>query len=121
MPHLVLECTANVPDMLEPAELLGRLHEALLSCGPFEPASIKSRVVPREIYRVADGAPDRAFVHLQVGLLEGRDTETLRRVGAALLAVLCEAFPRARAERRCDITVEIRELKPALYFKAVAR
>ena len=118
MPHLVLEYTANVPDEPDFDALLRRLHEALAASGPFEPAKIKSRVVRHERFRAADGAPDRAFVHLTVSVLAGREARVLREAGDTLLAVLRESFPRARVERRCDFTVELREMPPELYFKS---
>jgi 5-carboxymethyl-2-hydroxymuconate isomerase len=118
MPHLVLEYSANVPDAPDCDLLLRRLHDALSAAGPFEIAKVKSRVVRHETFRVADGAPDRAFVHLTAAVLDGREPTVLRAAADALLAVLCDAFPRARRERRCDVTLEMREMQRALYFKA---
>lgn len=119
MPHLVLEYSANVPDRPDHHDVLQGLHEALAASG-FELARIKSRVVRHEAFRAADGAPDRAFVHLTAAVLDGREPEILRAAAGRLLAVLCGAFPRARRERRCDVTLEIREMPRALYFKAAA-
>ncbi len=119
MPHLVLECSANVPDRPELDRVLERLHRAMTAAGPFELAKIKSRAVRREFFRVADGAPERAFVHLNVAVLAGREPETLRATASALLAVLQESFSRAHAQG-CDITVEIREMRRDLYVKAAA-
>jgi 5-carboxymethyl-2-hydroxymuconate isomerase len=118
MPHLVLEYSANVPDEPDMGVLLARLHEAVRASGPFDLTRIKSRVVRHEVFRAADGAPDRAFVHLTVSVLAGHDAEALHVTAEALLAALHDAFPRARAERRCDITLEIREMRRDLYFKA---
>lgn len=118
MPHLVLEYTANVPDAPDFDLVLRLLHEVMTSVGPFDLANVKSRAVRRERFRAADGAQDRAFVHLTVSVLAGREAAVLDETGKALLAVLCESFPRARAERRCDVTVELREMVPGLYFKA---
>jgi 5-carboxymethyl-2-hydroxymuconate isomerase len=120
MPHLVLEYTANVPDAPDFDLVLRRLHGVMTTVGPFDLANVKSRAVRREVFRVADGSPDRAFVHLTVAVLAGREAPVLRATGDALLAVLCNCFPRARAERRCDVTVELREMVPGLYFKAAA-
>jgi 5-carboxymethyl-2-hydroxymuconate isomerase len=69
---------------------------------------------------VADGAEDRAFVHLTAAVLDGREAEPLRQAAGVLLAVLENAFARARSERRCDLTLEIREMPRDLYFKAPA-
>lgn len=118
MPHLVLEYSANVPDTPDLADVLRRLHEAMATTGHFDLAKVKSRVQRHQSFRVADGASDRAFVHLDVAVLAGRETEQLQEAGAALLSVLHEAFPRARLERRCQITLEIREMRRDLYFKA---
>ena len=118
MPHLVLEYSANVPDEPDFDLVLRRLHEAMTTAGPFDLANVKSRAVRHERFRVADGAPDRAFVHLTVSVLAGRDGAALRSTAEALLAVLRESFPRARAERRCDLTLEIREMRRDLYSKS---
>jgi len=121
MPHLVLEYSANVPDEPDFDIVLRRLHEAMTTAGPFDLANVKSRAVRHERFRVADGAPDRAFVHLTVSVLAGRDGAALRSTAEALLAVLRESFPRARAERRCDLILEIREMRRDLYSKSSDR
>jgi 5-carboxymethyl-2-hydroxymuconate isomerase len=119
MPHLVLEYSANVPDPPDLERVLERLHRAMTTAGPFDPANVKSRAVRRDCFRVAEGAPERSFVHLSAAVLAGREAETLRATASALLAVLQESFSRAHAEGRCDITVEIREMRRDLYLKAV--
>ena len=118
MPHLVLEYSANVPDEPDFDRVLQRLHAAITTVGPFDLANVKSRVLRHELCRVADGATDRAFVHLSVAVLPGREPEALQATARALLAVIQDSFPRARAERRCDVTVEVREMRRDLYFKA---
>ncbi|HUL77926.1 MAG TPA: 5-carboxymethyl-2-hydroxymuconate Delta-isomerase [Vicinamibacteria bacterium] len=118
MPHLVLEYSANVPDDPDPDRVLLRLHEALTKPGPFDLANVKSRVVRHERFRVAEGAPGRAFVHLTVSVLAGREAAVLRETGESLVTVLRESFPVAAAERSCDFTVELREMRGDLYFKA---
>lgn len=120
MPHLVLEYSSNVPHTRDTSVVLRHLHEALAAAGPFELEKIKSRAVRHDVFRVADGAEDRAFVHLSAAVLDGREAALLRRAAEALLAVLEQAFAHARAERRCDLTLEIREMPQALYFKAPA-
>ena len=121
MPHLVLECSANVPDEPDLQRILGRLHETLTTAGPFDLANVKSRAVRHDLFRVKDGSPGGAFVHLEVGILAGREASVLRRTGEALLAVLRESFPRAAEGGRCDFTVELREMRPDLYFKSEGR
>ncbi len=118
MPHLVLEYSANLKHAPDFEELLRGLHEALCATGSFELANVKSRVVRQDTFRVADGDPGRAFVHLTVAVLDGREPEVLREAGEALLAVLSHALARSRGEGGCDVTVEVREMRRPLYFKA---
>ena len=119
MPHLVLEYSANLPDPPDFDRVLERLHHAMTTAGPFELGNVKSRVAKRECFRVADGAPERAFVHLNVAVLAGREAAALRATAKALLSVLQESFSRAQAEGRCDITLEIRDMRRDLYLKSV--
>jgi 5-carboxymethyl-2-hydroxymuconate isomerase len=118
MPHLVLEYSANLPNVPELGAVLRRLHEALVAAGPFDLAKIKSRAVRLEVFRVADGAPDRSFVHLTAAVLDGREAAVLESAREALLAVLREDFAAARAAGRCDVTLEVREMPRRLYGKA---
>jgi 5-carboxymethyl-2-hydroxymuconate isomerase len=96
MPHLVLEYSANVPDAPDHHRLLRQLHEALVASAAFDLANVKSRVVRHEAFRVADGTPGRAFVHLTAAVLDGRESAVLRSAGEALLAALREGFPAGR-------------------------
>lgn len=117
MPHLVLEHSANLADPPDASTVLARLHQALATSGPFDLRNIKSRVVRQDVFRVADGAADRSFVHLTAAVLDGRETPLLQAAAAALLGVLRDAFATAIASQRCSVTLEIREMPRALYFK----
>jgi 5-carboxymethyl-2-hydroxymuconate isomerase len=117
MPHLVLEHSANLAEPPDFGSVLERLHAALSADGPFELHRIKSRVVRHEVFRVAEGAEDRSFVHLTAAVLDGRETPLLQATAGALLAVLRDAFAAALSRQRCSVTLEIREMPHALYFK----
>jgi 5-carboxymethyl-2-hydroxymuconate isomerase len=117
LPHLVLEHSANLEAGPDLPAVLERLHAALAETGPFDVARIKSRVVRHELFRVADGAPDRSFVHLTAAVLDGREEHVLRSAAGALLAVLRESFAGALAAQRCSVTLEIREMRRDRYFR----
>lgn len=117
MPHLVLEYSANIAPPPDGPAVLRRLHEALAASGEFDLAKVKSRAVRRDVFRVADGAPDRSFAHLTAAVLDGREAAALAAVAESLLAVLRDAFAPARAAGRCDVTLEVREMPRRLYFK----
>jgi 5-carboxymethyl-2-hydroxymuconate isomerase len=119
MPHLTLEYSNNLPAPVDFGALFTRLHETLAGIGPFALEQIKSRAVPHDVFRIGAGAPENVFVHLNVAILTGRDTELQHHVAEQLLAVLREGFARTWDERPCDITVDIREMSRKTYAKAV--
>ena len=118
MPHTILEYSANVPDAPDLQRLWASLHPVLVETAHCRLQDIKSRATRCESFRMGDGDPGNAFVHLTIRLLEGRDAETLGRIGQATLAVLAASFPLTLAGGRGDLTVELAGMRRDSYFKA---
>jgi len=119
MPHLTLEYSDNLPEPVDFGALFGRLHAALVEIGSFRLADLKSRAVAHGRFHVGTGSPESVFVHLTVAIFAGRDPAQQQEIGERALGLLREAFARAWAERPCDITVEIREMRREAYWKAM--
>jgi 5-carboxymethyl-2-hydroxymuconate isomerase len=118
MPHTILEYSDTIVDRPDFQALWAQLHPALAAAAHCRLQDIKSRAIRCETFRMGDGAPGQAFVHLTIRLLEGREPETLARVGQGALAILREHFPLTLAQRRCDLTVELAGMRRDSYFKA---
>ena len=114
VPHLTLEYSANLA-AVDLQRVFDALHEELATLG-IERDDCKSRAYRCDSYCVGSGAPERAFAHLTLALLDRRSDETQQAAGAMALAILQDAF--AASERDCDVTVEIRMMRAAGYFKA---
>ena len=121
MPHLVLEYTANVPDEPDFRRVLLDLHDALVASALFERKDIKSRAVRHDVFAVADGAEDRAFVALSIAILDGRSDDVKAALSEAALDVLVRSFPKLVAGGRGAISVEIRDLHRASYRRVRIR
>jgi 5-carboxymethyl-2-hydroxymuconate isomerase len=121
MPHLVLEYSANVPDRPDPKRVLLDLHDALVASALFEKKDLKSRAVKHDVFTVADGAQDRAFVALSIAILDGRSDDVKAALSEAALDVLVRAFPKLVAGGRGAISVEIRDLHRASYRRVRVR
>ncbi len=108
MPHCIIEHSADI----DGATLLAPVHAGALASGLFAPdgSDIKVRAVAYA-HGLVGGVP-RAFVHVQVRLLSGRDTAQKQRVTAAVLAQL-GALPLPA----CDLTVEATDMDRASYAK----
>ena len=115
MPHCILEASDNLLDAPDWQGLLGKLHRTLVGTGLFAEEDIKSRVIRHDTFRMADGAPDRAFVTLDVQILEGRPDAVKARISEALLPVLASAFPLSAAGMRLNLTVQISDLHRLSY------
>jgi 5-carboxymethyl-2-hydroxymuconate isomerase len=115
MPHCILEASDNLPDPPDWGDLLAELHGTLTGTGLFREADLKSRVIRHGVFRVADGAPDRGFVALEMQVLEGRDEATKARISEALMEVLERAFARTAAGIRLNLTVQVSDLHRASY------
>jgi 5-carboxymethyl-2-hydroxymuconate isomerase len=117
MPHLRLEYSDNVGQPVPFDELFPHLHKALARTAGVPLDACKSRAIPRDTFRVGEGRPDQAFVHLEVGLLAGRTPEQHREVAAACLEVLADAYASSLESLDLQITVEVRGMERESYQK----
>lgn len=115
MPHLTLEYSSDLPAETASEALLLELHGIVAREGGIPIANCKSRAVERRLFAVGDGSADEGFVHLDVAFLEGRGDDVRRKVGEALLEELVAIY--ADSERSLQITVEVRDIHSAGYFK----
>jgi 5-carboxymethyl-2-hydroxymuconate isomerase len=118
MPQLWLEFSDNITQPVLFDELLSRLHQAVARTAGVSVEACKSRAMARGTFRVADGRPDQAFVHLEVGLLSGRLPEKHREIAAACLEVLAQVYAPSLEALDLQITVEVRSMERESYQKA---
>ena len=118
MPHLTLEVTDNVDQPIAFDALFAELHQVLASVAGIRVDNCKSRALRRKIYYIGDGGTSKAFVHLEMCILEGRTAEAKQAVGKLCLQVLQRYFARSSGELDLQITLEVRDMQPAAYFKA---
>jgi 5-carboxymethyl-2-hydroxymuconate isomerase len=117
VPHLILEYSSNVLDEPDQARLLLELHRALAGTGLFSLSDFKGRSSRHESFAVADGAPDRAFVALDVQVLDGRSDEIKARVAEICAAILRAAYPRTAAGRRLSLSVQVSDIHRGSYHR----
>ncbi len=117
MPHAILEYSDNILDDCDFYHMFGRLHELLVETGGCNLKEIKSRVYRVEHYRMGDGSEDNCFAHLTIRMKEGRPPEMLQRMGEAALALLKEHYALSLEQQRCDLTVELLQMRRDCYFK----
>ena len=118
MPHLWLEFSNNVTQPVIFDELFSRLHQAVARTAGVPVEACKSRALRQSVFRVGEGRPDQAFVHLVIGLLAGRQPEAHRAVAKVCLEVLEEVYDPSLQALDLQITVEVRGMERESYQKS---
>ncbi|MBP7775621.1 MAG: 5-carboxymethyl-2-hydroxymuconate Delta-isomerase [Acidobacteria bacterium] len=113
MPHLTIEYSANLEPRLAVQRLVDCLHEAAIETGVFPLGGIRTRAAARSHFRVADGDPANAFVHVELRIAAGRDEATRERAGQHVFAALTEALGPIAAVSPLAISFELQEITPA--------
>ena len=112
MPHLTLEYSDNLSFDVQP--LLARLHTELTATGAINLKGLKSRAVCHNQYRIADGDPDYAFVHVNLLIREGRSLEIQKDAAQRVMAVLKETFRDRLENGYISISVDIKEMRDGI-------
>jgi 5-carboxymethyl-2-hydroxymuconate isomerase len=112
MPHLTLEYSDNIDVDVQP--LLARLHEELVATGAINLKGIKSRAIQHTQYRIADGNPDYAFVHVGLLIREGRPIEVQQEATRRVMKVLKETFGALFETRKLSLTVDLKEMRDGI-------
>ena len=108
MPHITLECTANVK--LDAQKFFAELTDKLVKTGYAPKLGIKCRVVTSKEFFIIDGNPNYKMVNLLIRLREGRSIEVLQnfsKIGMELMEVY---FQEAIAAKKIILSTEIKEL-----------
>ncbi|OBX05001.1 5-carboxymethyl-2-hydroxymuconate delta-isomerase [Gallibacterium genomosp. 3] len=117
MPHFIVEATDNLKGNVDFAALFPQVHDYLAGTGIFPLGGIRSRVHWVDVYRMADGKEDDAFIHITLKIGAGRDQAELKRVGENLFSLLTQFFEPTFAKRYFALSFEISELSETLNFK----
>jgi 5-carboxymethyl-2-hydroxymuconate isomerase len=119
MPHIMVEYSRNLERGVEIAKLVKDLHVAVLETGLFETLAVRTRALPRDIYRIADGAPENVFLHVVARIRAGRSVEDRKRLGADLLRVAKADLAALPEGAPMAISIEVQELDPEMLFRHI--
>jgi 5-carboxymethyl-2-hydroxymuconate isomerase len=91
-----------------------------VATGLFTAADIKSRALRHADFAIGDGAPNQAFVTLNVQILSGRSDDVKAQLSEALLPLLTAAFPQTFAHMKCSLTVQITDIHRPSYCRQIS-
>ena len=108
MPHITLECTANVK--IDFQEFFSKLSESLAATGNAAAVGIKCRLVVSDEYYIADGNQDFQMVNLLFRLREGRTNKVLKEFSQIGMKLMEEYFREEVKAKSIILSTEIKEL-----------
>lgn len=117
MPQMTLEYTANIPQEINTRDLFSGLHQTVADILGISVDNCKSRAFRLDAYHIGRREDQGAFAHLEVRFLDGRPLEVKQEVGQQCLSLLEAYFEPSPTELALQITVEVRDIQRATYFK----
>lgn len=117
MPHVIIEYSANLDDRLDVQQFVDVVHEAALATGIFPVGGARTRAYATRHYRIADGHPDNAFVHVVLRVGQGRDLPTRKHACESVFAAVCGALDRSLAGAPLGISLEMQEIDRQLAYR----
>jgi 5-carboxymethyl-2-hydroxymuconate isomerase len=116
MPHQVIEYSANLEADLDIEELVDAMHSAAAGLESLPLAGIRTRAARREVFRVADGHPDNAFINVTLRVAP-RPSDVKQDVGEALFQALSDFVRPILDKRPIALSLEIQEIDAAFRWK----
>ena len=112
MPHLIVEYSANLERIADLPRLVAALHAAALETGIFPIGGLRVRAARRDVYAIADGHPDNAFVHVQARIGHGRPPDVRQRAAEHIFTRLTAETAQVFAAHPLGLSLEIVEIDP---------
>jgi 5-carboxymethyl-2-hydroxymuconate isomerase len=110
VPHIIVEYSANLEEAVPIAALVEDVHRAFLASGIFKLGAVRTRAERRDIYVIADGDPQNAFINVIAKIARGRPLEKRRGLGEAIMSAL---------EQRTAMLMQSRGLALSVYLEEI--
>jgi 5-carboxymethyl-2-hydroxymuconate isomerase len=117
VPHLIVEYSANLEQLIDLDSLLDRMHATAVETGMFPLGGIRIRAYKAEHYRIADCAPDNAFVHVTAIVGAGRPLDRREQVSKTLFEAVCAELDSIATTSPLAISFNMREFDSVLNMK----
>jgi len=117
MPHLNIEYSANLEEVLDVQRLVDTIHETALETGIFPLGGVRTRAEARKHYRIANGDPRAGYIHMLVRIGSGRDFDVRRAAGEKIFAALCDFTDELYRSRPLALSFELHEIPPDMAWR----
>lgn len=113
MPHVIIEYTANLEEVIDMQHLVDTVHTAVVADGIASVGAVRTRAARRDHWQIADADPSHAMVAIYGRLGPGRDAETKTRLLNCLLDTTEEVIAPVYDRVTVALSAEIQEIDAA--------
>lgn len=114
MPHLHLEYSGNLEDIIDIAALCEALRAEAAGIEAFPMPGIRVRATRVDHYAIADGNPSHGFIDLSVRLRAGRADAVKQDAIGRLFARMKDFVAPQMADNAIALSAEMRDIDPDL-------
>lgn len=114
MPHIIIEHSSNIADLIEIDGLVAVVHAAALEDGLASSDALRTRAAARDHYQIADGDPSYGFVAVTVRLGPGREPAEIERFLNRLGDTVEQVFSPRMRTNPVAISVEAQLIDPRM-------
>lgn len=111
MPHIDIEYSSNLEQVVDAPRLLDVLHQAALDTGAFPAWGVRTFAKAVERFRIGKGEKENGFIRIIVRISPGRDLGIRKAIACSLFNAACEELKPLFAERRLGCQLEIQEFE----------
>lgn len=111
MPHIDIEYSSNLEQMIDASRLLDIVHQAALGTGAFPRWGVRTFAKAIERFRIGEGEKDIGFIRIIVRVSPGRDLGTRQTIARSLFDAMCEPLEPWFARHRLGCQLEIQEFE----------
>jgi 5-carboxymethyl-2-hydroxymuconate isomerase len=117
MPHIRIDYSSNLTDLIDPADLVDTLHQSAIDSGIFPTTGIRTYAQPLIFHKVANGDSGIGFIRVTVRIAPGRDLKTRQHIGRVLFDAVSGKLDTAFKIRKLTCQLEVEEFDDLLTFK----
>ena len=120
MPYFKLEYSANIKEKVDLKKLFSSCHDILVNTINADLSKCVSRAISYDNFHVGSGQSNKAFIYLEISLLEGRLLPKLQEMGEQILKLLESYFTNSIKDLNTQISVRVVEFSSSHYFRTTS-
>jgi len=114
MPHIALDYSANLEQLVDMPALCDQLRITAIETGVFPLAGVRVRAFSATHTSIADGNEQHAYLDISVRLRAGRDLDTRKAATQAIFSAAEELLRLAMQQHSIALSLEMRDIDPEL-------